>query len=78
MANIFKIILTTLRIFIKLIKLPFGFFLIIVALLDLVGVIGPFTPSDDIIPLFIVFSTGLYIINSTMKKKKVKENNKTS
>ena len=70
MTNIFKIIL---RIIIKLIKLPFGFFLIIVALLDLAGIIGPFTPGDDIEAIIGVFSIGAYIIYSALKKKKIEE-----
>ena len=73
MKNIFKIILTTFRIIIKLIKLPFGFFLIIVALLDLAGIIGPFTPGDGIVPIIGIFSIGAYIISSAMRKKKVEE-----
>jgi len=70
MTNIFKIIF---RIIIKLIKLPFGFFLIIVALLDLAGIIGPFTPGDDIEAIIGVFSIGAYIIYSALKKKKIEE-----
>ena len=70
MTNIFKIILTTFRIIFKLIKFPFAFLLIIFALLDLAGIIGPFTPGDDIEAIIGVFSIGAYIIYSGMRKEK--------
>ena len=73
MTNILKIILTTFRVVFKVIKIPIAFLLIIIALLDFAGIIGPFTPGDDIEPLIGVVILGAYIIYSAMKKKEKKE-----
>tara|TARA_B100000482_G_C12549951_1_gene275779 strand:+ start:117 stop:353 length:237 start_codon:yes stop_codon:yes gene_type:complete len=74
MTNIFKIILKTFRIIYLIIRVPFGFILIITPLLELAGIIGPFSPGGDILPLIVSILFGASIIYSAMKKKD--ENNR--